>query len=124
DQEQAELYAGALKRLEALGGKRSTVDFRPLREVAALLYEGPWVAERLAALEPFFQAHAADMHPVTRAIIAGGARYSAVDVFRAQASLRKLREPCDRIFRSADVLVVPTMPTIPTIAEVQANSVE
>jgi allophanate hydrolase len=89
-----------------------------------LLYEGPFLAERLAGLEPFFSAHRDAIHPVTRAIIEGGARYTAVDVFQAMTSLRRLRCDCERYFASADVLVVPTMPTIPLVSEVQANSAE
>ena len=37
--------------LTSLGGEAVEVDFAPFLEAAALLYEGPWVAERLAALE-------------------------------------------------------------------------
>jgi allophanate hydrolase len=122
DREQATLFAASIKRLEQMGGRRINVDFRPLREVASLLYEGPWVAERLAGLGSFVSLHAADMHPVTRKIIEGGARYTAVDAFNALASLRKMRGACERVFAEADFLVVPTMPTIPTIHEVQSDS--
>ena len=124
DKVQANLYAAAIKRLEKLGGRRVEVDFGPLEEVAVLLYEGPWLAERLAGLEPFFKTHEADIHPVTRAIIAGGARFSAVDAFKAMGRLRELRPTCQRVFAEADVFVVPTMPTIPTLSEVAADSRE
>ena len=40
-----------MRQLEALGGEQVTLDFAPFREAAALLYEGPWVAERYAAIE-------------------------------------------------------------------------
>ena len=63
-----------------------------MREVAALLYEGPFLAERLAGLEPFFSAHRDDMHPVTRAIIEGQARVIPGSMlFKAMSALWQLR---------------------------------
>jgi len=122
DADQANLYANAVEQLGQMGGHRRVLDFRPLRQVAALLYEGPWVAERLAGLEQFVAQHAAEMHPVTRLIIQGAGRYTAVDVFKSFAVLAGLRSGCEQVFDEADVLVVPTMPTVPTVAAVQADS--
>ena len=53
---------GALRRRHRarqnarLGDRR--VRLRALRRIAALLYDGPWVAERLAAIEPFLRRQA------------------------------------------------------------------
>ncbi len=124
DAAQAELFADSLRSLEQIGGRRIEVDFQPFQEVGALLYEGPFLAERLAGLEAFFTTHEADIHPVTRAVIEGGARYQAIDAFRAIAALREMRQNCGRLFTEADVLIVPTMPTIPLLSAVQANSRE
>jgi len=74
DEAAARLYERALERLEALGGRRVTIDLAPFRAAADLLYAGPWVAERLAALGPFFDAHPEDIHPVVRAIVGGPPR--------------------------------------------------
>ncbi len=122
DTERADLFRQALARLEALGCRRQTIAFGPFRETALLLYEGPWVAERLSAMETFFADHPRDVYPVTRAIIEQGANYSAIDVFRAQHRLAQLKETCLPVFEHADVLIVPTFPTLPTLAEVQADS--
>jgi allophanate hydrolase len=122
DPGQERLFREALARLEQTGGRRLAIDFGPFRETAGLLYEGPWLAERLAGLDEFVKAPGAEMHPVTRAIIAGGARYSAVDVFKGLDRLQALRETCLQVFDRAEVLVVPTMPTLPTRAEVEADS--
>ena len=74
DEGQATLFRQALDGLEKLGAAhRTAVEFGPFREVASLLYEGPWLAERLAGLEEFVQDRAFDMHPVTRAVLARGA---------------------------------------------------
>ena len=123
DSAQQQLYAAALERLRTLGGRQVTIDFCPLREVALLLYEGPWLAERYAAVEPLLKRHPDALYPATRTVLQGGANYRAADVFQGQARLAKLRGVCTRIFDEADVLVVPTMPTIPRLADVQADSV-
>jgi allophanate hydrolase len=123
DQESAEIFRKSLERLEESGARRITIDYAPFRETGLLLYGGPWVAERLGALEAFMSAHSDEMHPVTRAIIAGGSQYRAVDVFRAQQRLKSLRETCLRVFEQAEVLVVPTIPTLPKRSEVAQDSV-
>jgi allophanate hydrolase len=114
----ASLFARAVSRLERLGGTREDIDFRPFLEVQKLLY-GPWVAERAASLAE----HLPKMLPVTREIIASGLRYSAVDLFRAQHRLADLRVECEDALRDADLLVVPSAPTIYRIAEVEADPV-
>ena len=43
------LYAQSIDRLTALGGIKVEIDFSPFRDAARLLYQGPWLAERLAA---------------------------------------------------------------------------
>src|SRR5258708_9196202 len=123
DSDQAGLFEQALVRLEDQGWQRREVDFAPFREVAALLYEGPWLAERHAALEGILKAHPDDIHPVTRAVLEGGAGYSAGDVFKGMSRLRTLRQECYKTFDQADVLVTPTIPTIPRRSEVHTDSV-
>jgi allophanate hydrolase len=48
DRETARLFAAAIDILEEAGGTRVETDFTPFRKAGGLLYEGPWVAERLA----------------------------------------------------------------------------
>jgi allophanate hydrolase len=62
------------------------------------------------------------MNPVVRAIVEGAARFSAVDVFRGIYRLNELRDICLKVLDLAEVLVVPSTPTLPTLAEVQADS--
>ncbi|MEA3117943.1 MAG: allophanate hydrolase [Paraburkholderia sp.] len=100
------------------------IDMEPLRQVAELLYDGPWVAERRAAIGAFFDAQRAAMDPVVAAVIAKADRYSAVDAFNAQYRLAELKRQAEALFADIDVLIVPTTPTHPTIAQVQANPIE
>ena len=97
------------------------MDFAPFIEAAALLYEGPWVAERLAALSDFFASHASDMHEVVRTIIGGSTRYSAADLFAGQTQLETLKKRVAPTLAAVDVLVVPTVPTVYTRAHVLAE---
>jgi len=59
------------------------LDFSPMLELAALLYEGPWVAERHAAVESFMASHGDDMNPVVKGIISKAGNFSATDTFKA-----------------------------------------
>ncbi len=123
DEEAQALYLQSVRALEKLGGKAVEFDLTPFRAAAELLYAGPWVAERLAAIESFFQNHADDIHPVVRGIIAGAAAYSAVDCFNAQYRLHELRRNTAPTWNSLDVLLLPTAPTTYTISEVEADPV-
>ena len=122
DEAQASLFRQSLDRLEKMGARRGAVDLSPFREVAELLYEGPWLAERLAGVAQYLRDHADALHPVTRAIFQRGTGVSGVDVFKGMYRLQTLRARCLKVFEQAEVLVVPTMPTIPTLAQVAADS--
>ena len=123
DTDAARLYAQSIEAVEALGGVSVEVNLQPFLDVAQLLYAGPWVAERLAALQAFFALHAREMHPVVREIIGGAAKYSAVDGFQAQHRLGELRRETDEILRGIHVMLLPTTGTTYTIAEVEADPI-
>ncbi|HEY8902280.1 MAG TPA: amidase family protein, partial [Chthoniobacterales bacterium] len=59
----AELYDKAVARLIALGGLPTEIDLSPFREAASLLYGGPWVAERYAAVGKFIDSHPTSCDP-------------------------------------------------------------
>src|SRR4051794_9963015 len=94
------------------------VDLEPFLAAGDLLYKGPWVAERLAELEPFLASHPDDVLPITRAVLESGRRFSAADAFRGLHRLQELRARCDRLWADADALLVPTVPTTFTRAEI------
>jgi allophanate hydrolase len=113
----------ALRTVESLGAELVDIDYTPFAETGRLLYEGPWVAERLAAIKDFFESRSRDMHPAVREIIGGGSKYTASDTFEAQYRLEELKSLCAREWRRMDMLVVPTAGTIYRIAEVHANPI-
>ncbi len=101
-----------------------TIDFTPFREAAMLLYQGPWVAERMAAVgKPFFAAHGDAMNPVVAGIIRQADKFDAVDGFNGQYRLAELRRAAEQQLDGYDLLLVPTAPTMPTLAAVEADPV-
>jgi allophanate hydrolase len=121
DAEAEQSFERTVARLCALGGTPVSVDMRACFETAALLYEGPFVAERTAAVGDFVDAHPEAVLDVTRTIVQSGRRFSAVDTFRALYELRSLRRRASVIFEQAPILVVPTSPTIYRRAEIAAE---
>lgn len=99
------------------------MDFEPLLALASLLYDGPWVAERHAAVAPFLASHAEAMDPTVRQIIAGADRFTATDTFLAQYRREEIVRQMDILLADIDGLMVPTAPTAPTIAAVNADPV-
>jgi len=121
DEHARQAFDDACARLEGLGGKAAKADFAVFLEAASLLYEGPWVAERLAAIRPFFEQHPEEVHPVVRKIIEGAANYSAADLFAGLTRLEALKKRAARLWDTAHVLVVPTAPTAYTIEQLLAE---
>ena len=121
DDDAAVLYRKAIENLEMLGGVKVEIDYSIFRDAAALLYSGPWVAERLAAIRGFMDAHADQMNPVVRGIIEGARKFSAVDAFEAEYKLRELKRASEAEWRKMDVLFLPTTGTIYTHEQVASE---
>ena len=117
------LFQDAIAQLKTLGGKAVEIDFEPFLATARLLYEGPWVAERYAAIQDFFEANAEAVFPVTRQIIGGAVKFSAADTYRAMYKLKAMQRKCAGIWDELDFIVTPTAGTIYTIDEVNADPV-
>tara|TARA_R110002124_G_scaffold35649_5_gene115795 strand:- start:1400 stop:3217 length:1818 start_codon:yes stop_codon:yes gene_type:complete len=124
DSEAERLFGEALTRLEDLGGRARRIDFAPFRDVAELLYEGPWVAERTAAVGRFMDENLKDVDPTVAAIVAGGRKRTAVETFEAFHKLQSLSRKIAAIMSEIDVLVVPTAPTTYRVADVMAEPVK
>lgn len=112
DGESEALYAVAVARLEAAGGVPVEVDIAPLLDAAKLLYSGPWVAERTAAVEPLLRASPSAIEPTVRAIVQGGLAVTGVETFQGLYALEGHRRAAEAIWAVADVLFLPTTPTI------------
>jgi allophanate hydrolase len=111
---------------ERLANKTTVVDvsLEPFLGAGSLLYQGPWVAERLVEFGDFLAAQPDSIHPVVREILRGGERYTAVDTFAALQRLQELKALVGRLWRRMDVLVVPTIGTTFTVDEVLARPID
>ncbi|MGE0715206.1 MAG: amidase family protein [Alphaproteobacteria bacterium] len=109
-------FAAALDRLRGLGATIEEFDPRPFLAAASLLYDGPWVAERTAAVGDFVDANWDACDPTVRAIVRGGRGKSAVDAFRGAYALAALAAEAAPVWTRCDAMVVPTAPRHWTVA--------
>jgi allophanate hydrolase len=116
-------FERACSRLRAMGAALEVVDMGPFFEAGELLYNGPWIAERLEGAEAFMREHPQALLPVIRTILADGERYRATDAFRAQHRLAVLKRATEPVWERVDALLLPTVPTIPRIEEVLADPI-
>lgn len=123
DAAQAESFDAALAMLAEQGARIVPLDFTPFYDVAKMLYEGAWVAERMAAIEPLFRHDPDAVFPVTRNIIAAADKLTAMDVFRGIYRLADLRRAAEPLLARVDLLCVPSIPTFYTLADLEADPV-
>lgn len=123
DAEQQRVFEEAVARAKRMGASITEVDLGPFHETAALLYDGPWVAERYAAIEEVMRERPEIVHPVVRGVIEGAVKFTAADAFKAQYLREELRRVTAEVWHKVDALFVPSAPTIYTIAEVNADPV-
>jgi allophanate hydrolase len=116
-------YTADIAKLESLGARLVEFDLEPFFEVARLLYEGPWVAERYAATKSLIETRPDTFHPVTLKIIEGARKFDAVSAFEATYKLAALKRKTAKTWANIDVMAVPTMPRVYTVAEVLADPV-
>ena len=109
--------------LGATGGVEVGVDVEPFLAAGRLLYDGAFVAERHAAVGAFVDAHPDDVDPVVGGIIAAAGRLPAWRFAADLTTLQTHRARARKAFGAIDVLVVPSVPRVPTVAEVQADPI-
>jgi allophanate hydrolase len=123
DQTMRDAHLAARSRIGLQFSRVVTAPFGPFLAAGELLYQGPWVAERLTEFGDFLADHPDSVLPVIRSIMQGGARYSAVDVFAAQHRLGELQAQVRRLWRDMDVLVLPAIGTTFTVEQVLADPI-
>lgn len=123
DEQNAALFQQALETLKAAGVKLVTTDFSILHKLADLLYEGPWVGERYAAIREFVTSRKDDMDPVVYGIVKKAENFSAADFFDFEYKRMDILRLVQEQFDEFDGLVVPTCPLNPTFADLEAEPV-
>jgi allophanate hydrolase len=117
------LYEQACDRFSRLGGVAFEIDYAPFSEAGELMFAGPWVAERRAAISALIEIETADILDVTKAVLRPGADYSAMDAFTALHRLARLRRMSQSIFNGIDALVVPTAPRPILLEDMQRDPI-
>ncbi|WP_045836073.1 allophanate hydrolase [Hyphomicrobium sp. 99] len=120
DSEYQRLYHHTIDRLAGLGAEITPFNFAPFRDTAAMLYDGPWVAERLFAADDLNDE---DFNPVVGAIMRGGKNKSALSAFEGFYRLAEFRRAADAEWKRMDVMVLPTAGTTYKIADMLADPI-
>jgi len=116
-------WLNALEDLKTQGWEIVEIDFDPFLKAARLLYEGPWVSERTAALKDFLASNPDDFFPATKTIVGGGLNNTAVEAFAATYKLADLKRESEAAWDGIAAIVTPTAGGFPTLAEIGADPI-
>lgn len=123
DSQNQAVFEQSLARFEALGAEITPIDFSPFYQLADQLYYGAWVAERTVAVEAMLTHTPEAINPVVRGIVENGLGYSACDAYKAEYLRAELSRRINDSLAGFDALLVPTSPTIRTLAEMDVEPV-
>lgn len=116
-------WSRALETLAPLADSVAPIDLEPLYQVARLLYEGPWVAERYSVVRSLIESQPEKMDPTVAAVIGRARQFDAVATFQAQYQLQRARQALNALWADADILMVPTAPRHPSHAALAADPI-
>ncbi len=119
DAQSEHLYDRALDRLSATA-EIVELDIEPLLEAARLLYGGPWVAERTAAIAELLASNPDAIHETVRAVVEPGSDMSAVELWKGIYRLAELKRQADEMWSKVDLLAFPTTGTTYRVTELLA----
>ncbi|MEM7523067.1 MAG: allophanate hydrolase, partial [Pseudomonadota bacterium] len=123
DAAQKSAFARDVETLRAAGAEIVPVDFTPFHDVAAMLYQGAWVAERYTVIEELLARDADAVHPVTRQIISTAEDLSAADAFRGFYRLQDLKRRAEPVLASVDLICVPSIPTFYSVTDLEEDPI-
>lgn len=118
-------FAGAVDALRDAGCEIRTIDLGPALDAAKMLYESPVVAERAEAVGAFVVTATPEdaVDPTVAGIVTAAGRFSGTEVLAARRDLERRRAGITAGWADLDVVLIPTAPFHPTIAEVMADPV-
>jgi allophanate hydrolase len=122
DLESEYLYDRALEKLASVGDIVE-IDLAPFQEAAQLLYGGPWVAERTAAMARMLSENPDAVDPTVRSVVEQGLSKSAVELFNGIYRMAEIKRHADTMWSSIDLLAFPTTGTTYRVAELMASPV-
>lgn len=121
-----EKWESVIKNLERLGIPIESIDYSIFSEAAAILYDGPWIAERWAALGEFVEKNQGKtMVSVTEKILRSGYKedLKADSVFKAMHRLAEIKCQVKKILKNS-VLLMPTSGGTYTREQVDADPIQ
>ena len=107
----------------ALGATAVTIDLEPLLATGRMLYEGAFVRERFDAVGEFIERHRDDVDPVVFSIIHAAGSLRAEDLVRDRLVVAEREQQLRGLWDDVDAIVLPTVPRVPTVAEVAAEPI-
>lgn len=113
-----------LDAMRRAGHTLREIDFSVFAEAGRVVFQSALVAERLCDYGDVIENHPDAIHPAVLAAIKPGLGYSARDAFLALNELRALQRQARRALDGFAGLVVPTVPTIFTIADMLAEPMQ
>ncbi|MFW2830554.1 allophanate hydrolase [Sphingomonas sp. ID0503] len=116
------LYDRAVERLAATA-EIVEIDIAPLLEAAQLLYGGPWVAERTAAVADLLASNPDAIDATVRAVIEPGLGIGAVALWNGIYRMAALKREADLMWEGVDLLAFPTTGTTYRVREMLAAPV-
>jgi allophanate hydrolase len=122
DSESEYLYDSAIAKLGE-NAEIVEIDMAPLLEAALLLYGGPWVAERTAAMEEILTTNPDAIDDTVRRVVEPGLKMTAVELFNGIYRLADLKRYADEMWDQIDVLAFPTTGTTYRVSEMLAAPV-
>jgi allophanate hydrolase len=99
------------------------IDISPLLDAAKLLYEGAWVAERYHGAKDLIEQHPESLREEFLAVVGHGNKLSAVEYFDGAYRLAAYKRMSEQMFSEIDALVLPTVGTHYSLAQVEAEPV-
>ena len=124
EEEYEKAWNKSIEKIKELNIPIEYIDYDMFKEAAAILYEGPWVAERWKDLGDFVKENPDSVFPVTKTILEGGGnpKFDAVSVFKAIHRLQELKAKTKVMLKDA-VLVMPTAGGTWTRDQVRENPI-
>jgi allophanate hydrolase len=120
DDQHRAAWEAALAQLSGLV-RLVPVDVSAMLDVATMLYEAPFVAERLAAFGHLLEPDGPHVDPTVRRIVLGARGLEAEQLFAAQHRLARLARQVAVTTAGVDAVLLPTTPFHPTLADVAAD---
>jgi allophanate hydrolase len=124
DEIQRQSYQDTISLIKEKNFKTVEIDLKPFFEVAKLLYEGTWLAERYTVIGDIIKNQPNDILEITRNLIKKAETFSASDVYRDIYRFNELKKEIEPVLKQFDILCLPSMPRIASVKEIENDPIK